>query len=656
MFEKYTENARRVVFFARYEASQFGSPYIEPEHLLLGLLRQDKALTNRLLRSHASIETIRKQIEGRTAIREKVSTSVDLPLSNECKRVLAYAADEAERLSHKHIGAEHLLLGLLREEKCFAAEILHECGLKLAAIREELARTTQEKAPQQQRNRESSLLEEFSRDLTQAAMDSQLNPVIGRDRELEGVIEVLCSRNNRNPVLIGERGAGKTAVVEGLAQLIADGDVPSFLSDKRILAFDSRLFIGVTSDRQKLNERLNIIVKELKEDPQTIFFIDDLLTIVGNSSISGSLGIAEILRPALLRCEIQCIGASTPDDHQKAIQLAPWLGQCFRAVKVPPLHEDDIIRLLFGCKADYEKYHAVSYTDEALQYAVHYAIRHFRDSTPLSKSIELLDAAGARVKLRQASLPEEIADVQKRIKFIVHRMEKAIAMHEFAKAKFYSDEERKERENLRALRDKYHLDDSTAGIVSREDIEDVVSRWTGVPISSVREDFAAEGLRLDQSAIVSAPQTAENNLRVFMCHSSGDKPAVRNLYEQLKKNHIDPWLDEENLLPGHDWDYEITNAVRSTHVVVVCLSAHSVSKTGYLQKEIRKVLDIADEQPENAIFLIPLKLEECEVPSRLKRWHWVNLFEAKGFDRLMRALLERAHTLGISPSKARFET
>ena len=187
MFERYTEKARRVIFFARYEASQFGSPYIETEHLLLGLLREDKALTNRFLRSHASVESIRKQIEAHTTIREKVSTSVDLPLSNECKRVLAYAAEEAERLGHKHIGTEHLLLGLLREEKCFASEILQERGLKLAQIRDELARVTQEKAPPQQRQRESSLLAEFSRDLTQAAMDGQLDPLVGRDGELERV-------------------------------------------------------------------------------------------------------------------------------------------------------------------------------------------------------------------------------------------------------------------------------------------------------------------------------------------------------------------------------------------------------------------------------------------------------------------------------------
>src|SRR5450755_3935280 len=247
MFERCTEKARRVISFARYAASQSGSPNIETEHLLLGLLREDQALlTNRFLRSDASVEFIRKQIEGHTAIREKISTSVDLPLSIECKRVLAYAAEEAERLSHKHIGTEHLLLGLLREEKCFAAEILHERGLRLSTIREELARTSQEKAAPQRGQRESSLLSEFSRDLTQSAMDSQLDPLVGRDGEVERVVQILCRRTKNNPVLIGEPGVGKTAIVEGLAQRIADGEVPSFLADKRILALDHSLIVAGT--------------------------------------------------------------------------------------------------------------------------------------------------------------------------------------------------------------------------------------------------------------------------------------------------------------------------------------------------------------------------------------------------------------------------
>ncbi len=500
MFERYTEKARRVIFFARYEASQFGSPYIETEHLLLGLLREDKALTNRFLRSHASVDSIRKQIETHTTIREKVSTSVDLPLSNECKRVLAYAAEEAERLGHKHIGTEHLLLGLLREEKCFAAEILQERGLKLAQIREELGRVTQEKAqpPQQQRPRESSLLAEFSRDLTQAATDGQLDPLVGRDGELERVIQILCRRTKNNPVLIGEPGVGKTAIVEGLAQRIADGEVPSFLAEKRVLGLDLSLIVAGTKYRGQFEERLKLIMKELMENQNSIIFIDELHTLVGAGSAEGSLDAANILKPALSRGELQCIGATTPAEFRKSIEKDRSLERRFQAVKVPPPNEADAIKIIHGIKDRYEKFHAVSYTDAAIEFAVSHANRYIPDRFLPDKAIDLIDEAGARVKLRQTSLPEEITEVQKRIKFIVHRMDSAIANHEFEKARFYSDEERKERETLRGLRDKYHLDDSAAGIVGREDIEDVVSRWTGVPINSIKEEETQKLLRVEE--------------------------------------------------------------------------------------------------------------------------------------------------------------
>jgi ATP-dependent Clp protease ATP-binding subunit ClpC len=503
MFERYTEKARRVIFFARYEASQFGSPYIETEHLLLGLLREDKALTNRFLRSHASVESIRKQIEGHTTIREKVSTSVDLPLSNECKRVLAYAAEEAERLSHKHIGTEHLLLGLLREEKCFAAEILHERGLRLGTIREELARTSQEKAAPAQRgnrqqNESSSLLAEFSRDLTQAAQDNQLDPLVGRENELERVVQILCRRTKNNPVLIGDPGVGKTAIVEGLAQRIADGEVPSFLADKKILALDLSLIVAGTKYRGQFEERLKTIMKELMENQNAIVFIDELHTLVGAGSAEGSLDAANILKPALSRGEIQCIGATTPGEYRKSIEKDRSLERRFQAVKVPPPDESDAIKIINGIKERYEKFHAVTYTDDAIEFAVHHSNRYIPDRFLPDKAIDLIDEAGARVKLRQTSLPDEITEVQKRIKFIVHRMENAIANHEFEKARFYSDEERKERENLRALREKHHLDESSSGVVGREDIEDVVSRWTGVPVASIKEEEMAKLIRVEE--------------------------------------------------------------------------------------------------------------------------------------------------------------
>ena len=529
MFERYTEKARRVIFFARYEASQFGSPYIETEHLLLGLLREDKALTNRFLRSHASIESIRKQIEGRTPVREKVSTSVDLPLSQECKRVLAYAAEEAERLSHKHIGTEHLLLGLLREDKSFAAEMLHERGLRLSALREDLSRVQNEKASTA-RPKESSLLSEFSRDLTQCASENQLDPLIGREAELERAIQILCRRTKNNPVLIGEPGVGKTAIVEGLAQRIADGDVPSFLADKRILALDLSLIVAGTKYRGQFEERLKTIMKELMESQNAIIFIDELHTLVGAGSAEGSLDAANILKPALSRGEIQCIGATTPAEYRKSIEKDRSLERRFQAVKVPPPSEAEGIKILFGIKDRYEKFHAVTYSDEALSAAVYHSNRYIPDRFLPDKAVDLIDEAGARVKLRQSSLPEEMIDVQKRIKFVVHRMENAIASHEFEKARFYSDEERKERDNLRLLREKYNIDDTAMGSVTREDIEDVVSRWTGVPVTSIKEEESSKLLRTEEELhkrIISQERAISALARAIRRSRAGLKPPGR---------------------------------------------------------------------------------------------------------------------------------
>ncbi len=274
-------------------------------------------------------------------------------------------------LSHKHIGTEHLLLGLLREEKCFAAEILHERGLRLSTIREELARSSQEKAQPSQRSRESSLLSEFSRDLTQAAMDNQLDPLVGRDGELERVVQILCRRTKNNPVLIGEPGVGKTAIVEGLAQRIADGEVPSFLADKRILALDLSLIVAGTKYRGQFEERLKTIMKELMESQNAIIFIDELHTLVGAGSAEGSLDAANILKPALSRGEIQCIGATTPGEYRKSIEKDRSLERRFQAVKVPPPNEADAIKILFGIKDRYEKFHAVTYTDDAINFAVY---------------------------------------------------------------------------------------------------------------------------------------------------------------------------------------------------------------------------------------------------------------------------------------------
>src|SRR6478672_1041667 len=471
MFERYTEKARRVIFFARYEASQFGSPYIEIEHLLLGLLREDKALANRFLRSHAAVESIRKQIEGHTTIREKVSTSVDLPLSHECKRVLAYAAEEAERLSHRHIGTEHLLLGLLREEKCFAAEILHERGLRLSTIREELARSSQEKA-QPQRQRESSLLSEFSRDLTQAAMDSQLDPLVGRENELERVVQILCRRTKNNPVLIGEPGVGKTAIVEGLAQRIVRGDVPTFLEHKRILSLDLSLIVAGTKYRGQFEERLKQIMRELIENPQYIVFIDELHTLVGAGSAEGSLDAANILKPALSRGEIQCIGATTPAEFRKSIEKDRSLERRFQAVKVPPPSEAETVEILDGVRERYESFHQVRYTTDALEAAVYQSHRYIPDRFLPDKAIDVIDEAGARVKLRVRREQGNLADWNE--------------LNDWSRS--YNDN---------TLNRNNEEDALVSAEVTRDDVEEVIARWTGIPVTSLKEEETQKLLRIE---------------------------------------------------------------------------------------------------------------------------------------------------------------
>jgi ATP-dependent Clp protease ATP-binding subunit ClpC len=470
MFERYTEKARRVIFFARYEASQFGSPYIETEHILLGLLREDKALAHRFLKSPSSVESIRKQIEQHVTIREKVSTSVDLPLTNENKRVLAYAAEEAERMTDKHIGTEHLFLGLLREEKCFGAELLRERGVTLSRVREELARAPHRTGPSSSAH-ESGLLAESSRDLTKAATDNELDRLIGRSDEMESIIEALCCRTRNSPVLIGEPGVGKTVIVEGLAQRIADGEVPNFLADKHIVEVDLAQILAGNTHRGQNEERLKTLVKSL-EERNSILFAHDLTVLVGARSEEGSLDGANILRPALMRAEIQCIWETTPTEYETTIQRIPWFVRCSRPINVLPLNEAETIQVLHGLKERYEKYHAVSYTDDALICAAQHSNGY------VLKATDVLDAAGARVKLKQTPPPEDVSEVQKRIKFIEQRMEKAIANHEFEKARFYSDEERKERDNLRSLREKYHLDQSSGAVVGREVIEQVISRWS----------------------------------------------------------------------------------------------------------------------------------------------------------------------------------
>lgn len=476
MFERYTEKARRVIFFARYEASQFGAPAIEPEHLLLGLMREDKTLTGRFFpRAQVSIESIRKEIEGRTLLREKISTSVELPLAPETKRVLAYAHEESDRLQHRHIGTEHLLLGLLREDRSMAAEILYERGLRLNAVRDEIARQSGADARSSQK-KDTPHLVEFSRDLTEDASNDKLDPLIGREAEIERVVQILCRRTKNNPVLIGEPGVGKTAIVEGLAQRIVRGDVPSFLENKRILSLDLSLIVAGTKYRGQFEERLKQIMRELVENPHYIVFIDELHTLVGAGSAEGSLDAANILKPALSRGEIQCIGATTPAEFRKSIEKDRSLERRFQAVKVPPPTEEEAVEILHGVRERYESFHQVHYTDEALEAAVYQSHRYIPDRFLPDKAIDVIDEAGARVKLRirreQGSLPDW-SQINGWSEEVVHEQEIGSLINERSE------------------------DELVSAQVTRDDVEEVIARWTGIPVTSLKEAETQKLLRIE---------------------------------------------------------------------------------------------------------------------------------------------------------------
>ena len=472
MFERYTEKARRVIFFARYEASQFGAPAIEPEHLLLGLMREDKTLTGRFFpRAQVSIESIRKEIEGRTLLREKISTSVELPLAPETKRVLAYAHEESDRLQHRHIGTEHLLLGLLREDRSMAAEILYERGLRLNAVRDEIARQSGAESRSSQK-KDTPHLVEFSRDLTEDAANDKLDPLIGREAEIERVVQILCRRTKNNPVLIGEPGVGKTAIVEGLAQRIVRGDVPSFLENKRILSLDLSLIVAGTKYRGQFEERLKQIMRELVENPQYIVFIDELHTLVGAGSAEGSLDAANILKPALSRGEIQCVGATTPGEFRKSIEKDRSLERRFQAVKVPPPTEDEAVEILDGVRERYESFHQVRYTDEALEAAVYQSHRYIPDRFLPDKAIDVIDEAGARVKLRVRREQGSLSD--------------------WSQISEWTQEPA-----LNAAIGERSDDAIVSAEVTRDDIEEVIARWTGIPVTSLKEGETEKLLRIE---------------------------------------------------------------------------------------------------------------------------------------------------------------
>ena len=481
MFERYSERSRRIIFFARYEALQYGSPVIAPEHILLGLIREDKTVTARFFSSKTSVgsEKVRSEIEERIVVRDRIPQSAELHLSPETKRVLFYANEESRSVKNRFVLPEHILMGLLREERTVAAEVLFHFGMQVKDIRSMTAKPAPEKGVFTEARKEQPKnphLAEFTRDLSAFAEIGKFDPLVGRDDEIERLVEILCRRTKNNPVLIGEAGVGKTAIVEGLAQRIAEKRVPTFLQNKRILSLDLSLIVAGTKYRGQFEERLKKIIIELRESGDHIVFIDELHTLVGAGSAEGTLDAANILKPALSRGEIQCIGATTPGEFRRSIEKDRALERRFQAVRILPPSEEEAIKIINGVAERYEAFHQVRYAPEAIEAAVYQSNRFISERFLPDKAIDVLDEAGARAKLKFQE--KNAGDVS---------WKEAIETW-----KQTANEEQLFSLEINSLEDTF-----VSVEVTKSDVDDVISRWTGIPVAAVGLDESKRLLEIE---------------------------------------------------------------------------------------------------------------------------------------------------------------
>ena len=485
MFEKYTEVARRSIFFARYEASQFGSPYIETEHLLLGIVYADAGIlarTGSTAAASATRESLKQEIGTVRPEGKKSSISVDLPLSKECKRVLEFAKDEASDLKHDHIGLEHLLLGILRQETSFTAGMLHKLGISAEMVRDVARRTVEGEARPKEEPAETPAVAIGKRELTRMARAGGLMPLIGRERELDRAIQILSRRTRNNVVLVGEPGVGKTAIAEGVAQRIADGNVPSFLEGWDVVATDAASLIG----KRQVLDRTNIIL-----------CVEGLFDI----SASGTgLNALHTLEP-LLRVGVRCIATGTPLGFRQTCERAVALARHFEPVYVQAPGEEEATRVLMGLKEQYERFHGIEIAEEAITAAVRLSGRFLPQRQLPDRAIDLIDEAGARLKLRRESEPREVSELKRRIRATVHQMENAIGTHEFNKAREFSEAERRDREALMRLLEERKAAGAPGNTLTAADIEEAIADRTGAPLAAVRKVLEqAEGGEFERIA------------------------------------------------------------------------------------------------------------------------------------------------------------
>jgi ATP-dependent Clp protease ATP-binding subunit ClpC len=501
-FEKFSERARRVLSLAQEEAQRFNHNYIGTEHILLGLVRETEGVAARVLSSlSVDLSKVRSAVEFIIGRGEKPAQG-EIGLTPRAKKVVELAVDEARRMNHTYIGTEHLLIGLLREGEGVAAGVLESLGVTLDKVRAEthriLSHTSGTGSQSSRSTSKTPTLDQLGIDLTVAAKADKLDPVIGREKEIERMVQILSRRTKNNPVLVGEPGVGKTAIVEALAQLISSGDVPETLQGKRLVTLDMGALVAGTKYRGEFEERLKKVIEEIKAAGNCVLFIDEIHTIVGAGAAEGAVDASNILKPSLARGEIQCIGATTLDDYRKYVERDPALERRLQPVRVEEPSDDDTVAILMGIRSKYEEHHKVDITDEAIRTAALLAQRYIPDRFLPDKAIDLIDEAGSRVRLRGSVTPASVKDAMQVLEQVRKEKDEAIASQQYEAAAELRDRELRQNEDLDTLEKKWKDgENAERRVVTEDDIAEVVSMWTGIPVTRLAEEETERLLQME---------------------------------------------------------------------------------------------------------------------------------------------------------------
>ncbi len=513
MFERFTDRARKVMALANQEAQRFNHEYIGTEHILLGLVKEGSGVGATVLKNlDVDIKKLRLEVEKLVKSGPDMVTMGKLPQTPRAKKVIEYAIEEARSLNHNYVGTEHILLGLLRESEGIAAQVLMNLGLKLEDVRQEVlnllgagvddgpAALGMKMSPTAGRKPKSKTpaLDSFGRDLTQLAIDDELDPVIGRKKEIERLIQILCRRTKNNPVLLGEAGVGKTAIVEGLSQQIINKQVPEILKGKRMVVLDLAMMVAGTKYRGQFEERIKAVINEVKRAKNVILFVDELHTLVGAGGAEGAIDASNVLKPALARGEVQCIGATTLDEYRKHIEKDGALERRFQTIIVEPPSKDETLDILRGLQDRYEEHHRVHFTDEALFQAVELSTRYITGRCLPDKAIDVIDESGARIRLKNMTPPLDLTKMEEKIEKLQKEKDEAVRDADYERAASLRDEAQQLLDDKTQLHKKwYDKNKEVTGIVDTETIAEVVSNMTGVPLTKLEKKETQRLLELE---------------------------------------------------------------------------------------------------------------------------------------------------------------